>query len=353
MERYRRITRRDRYQIQMYLSAGKKIKWIADKLGFHRSSIYREKRRGTVLISIQSNTTSKGEYSALKAHRRHLQVLAGRRDCFYQGVKIKGWVEDQIRVKLYEGWSPEQISHRLRMEKKVSISVEAIYKYILSCKKRGEELHKFLRRYRRKQRRFKRRSRYWELQHQRRKTIDTRPSEANLRQTSGHFERDLMLGKRGTGALLTIVDRKTQYTLLQKIKSTYAQEVNHATAEAFIKAKVPVKTITNDNGHEFGEFWKLEEKLNTKIYFTHPLCPWERGTVENTIGLLRQYIPKGTPMNLIKSEDMKALEKIMNSRPRKSLMYKTPYEVATGRKQKLITQKRIEPLPPEYYEQFY
>jgi len=137
-----------------------------------------------------------------------------------------------------------------------------------------------------------------------------------------------MLGKRGTGAILAIVDRKSQYTLLERVKSTFAKEVNSATAAAMMRTKLPCKTITNDNGHEFGEFWNLEETLKTKIYFTHPLCPWERGTVENTIGLLRQFVPKGIDLKDLNDELIKELEQAINSRPRKKLGYKTAMSTA-------------------------
>jgi IS30 family transposase len=247
------------------------------------------------------------------------------------------------------------------MEKGIKISTEGIYKFILSCKKRGEELHKFLRRYRRRQRRFKRRSRYWELQIQRRKSIDIRPKEANERLEQGHWERDLMLGKRRTGAVLTIVDRKSQYTLLKKLNTTLAAETNTSTAEKLKPCNntrkqlvlLPCLTVTNDNGHEFGEFWNLEKELGAPVYFTHALCPWERGSVENTIGLLRQFIPKGTDLSKLTEQDIEELEFTINSRPRKSLGFKTPYEIVTGKTQKLIKQRKIEDPGPEYYEQFY
>jgi IS30 family transposase len=239
------------------------------------------------------------------------------------------------------------------MEKNISVSIEGIYKFILSSKRRNEDLHKYLRHYRRRRRRFKRRNRYWELQYQRRKLIDDRPIEANKRESIGHWERDLMLGKRNCGGILTVVDRKTNYTLLEKIKTTFAKEVNQATTDAIVRARKPCLTITNDNGHEFGEFWELEKRLNTQIFFTHPLCPWERGTVENTIGLLRQFVPKGSDLNKLSADTIRELETTINSRPRKKLGFKTPIEIVSGKKQKLITQKRIESPSPEYYEQFY
>lgn len=354
MNKYRRITRYDRYQIQQYLAAGKTKKWISLKLGFHRSSIYREVRRGTVIKNVPTNLTAKGEYSAYKAQAEsQQQYYQKHHNIDRTRYKIKGWVEDQIRIKIIEGWSPEQIAYRLRIEKRISLSTEAIYKYILSCKKRGDELHKYLRLYRKRKRRFKRHNRYWELQYQRRKSIENRPVEANKRLNEGHWERDLMEGRRKSGAILTAVDRKTKFTLLQRVRNKFANEVNIKTAEMIRKSKLNCLTITNDNGHEFGEFWNLETSLNVPIYFTHPLCPWERGTVENTIGLLRQFIPKGTDLNQITDEEIRELQDEINSRPRKSLGFKTPKEVVTGKEQRLIKRKRLEPLPPEYYEQFY
>jgi len=328
------------------------VQWIAAQLGMHRSSIYREinrgkNRKGTPGIS------KKGDYSALEAHRKFKDRNYDRRGWDYKGYKIKGWVEDQIRILISTGWSPEQISGRLKLEKNISISTEAIYKYLLSMKGRGDELYKCLRRYRGRRRRFKRRNRYWDLQYQRRKSIDDRPRKANKRSQVGHWERDLMEGKRRSGAILTIVDRKTGYTLLERVRSKFANEVNQATAKAINRSKQPCRTITNDNGHEFGEFWSLERVLNVPVYFTHALCPWERGTVENTIGLLRQFIPKGSEISKLTDDEIVELEETINSRPRKSLKFKTPKEVVTGKKQRLITKKRIEQPPPEYYEQFY
>lgn len=353
MEQYRRLTRRDRYQIEKHLARGKSVRWIADRLGFHRSSIYREKRRGTITVGVTGGK-KRGEYSAIKAHRDFLSTeSSARRGFLYRGWKIKGWVEDQIRIKISKGWSPEQISKRLLIEKNISISPEGIYKFIFSCKKRNETLHKFLRRYGGRRKRFQKRNRYWELQPRRRKSIDSRPEEANQRSEIGHWERDLMLGRRKTGALLTMVDRKTHFTILKKLKTTFAHRTNLATAELIRKSKLPCKTITNDNGHEFGEFWNLEKMLEAPVYFTHPLSPWERGTVENTIGLIRQFIPKGVSLKKISHRDVEMIQDELNSRPRKKLGYRTPYEMVTGKKQNLFKQKKIAPLPAEYYEQFY
>lgn len=354
MKSYRRLTRADRYQIEKFLASGKTVSWIANELGFHRSSIYREIVHGRIKKGIKGGKR-KGEYSAQAAHYSFKDRNYERRGYEYKGYKIKGWVEDQIRTKLSEGWSPGQISNRLMIEKQISISHEAIYKYCISMKNRGDEIYKCLRLYRRVKRRLKqRRNRYWEMAYKRRQSIDDRPINANDRSEAGHWERDLMLGKRKSGGgILAIVDRKTHYTLLQKLRTTFAHETNLKTAECLKKSKLPCHTITNDNGHEFGEFWDLENILKVPVYFTHPLCPWERGTVENTIGLLRQFIPKGSDLNQITDEDISELQSAINSRPRKSLGFKTPYEVVTGKTQKLIKQRKIEDFPFEYYEQFY
>jgi len=354
MEEYRRITRADRYQIEKYLASKKSVSWIAATMGFHRSSIYREVSRGRIKKGVPGGKR-KGEYSALEAHRRFKSTFQDARvGIFYRGSKIKDWVEDQIIIKLHEKWSPEQISKRLRIEKKIKLSTEGIYKYILSMKRRGSSLYKELPLYRKRKRRFKlRRTTYWELQKRRRRSIEVRPKSANKRSRSGHWERDLMLGKRSGGGVLTIVDRKSRLALLELLKTTTANETAQKTLKAIRESRQPCRSVTNDNGHEFGEFWKLEKDIKAKIYFAHALAPWERGTVENTIGLLRKYVPKGTDLKDLTEEDVKDIQKQINSRPRKVLGFKTPIEVTTGKKQKLITQKRIEQPPPEYYEQFY
>jgi IS30 family transposase len=353
MRKYRRLTRADRCHIEQALSLGKSPNRIANETGFHRSSIYREIKRGTIKRGVTGGK-KKGEYSAREAQRRAIDVFReSRQGLDYRGYKIKGWVEDQIILKLNQCWSPEQISHRLKLEHKISISAEAIYKYIFSMQRRGFELHKRLRHSGRRRKRTKRRSRYWELQKHRRRSIDLRPLEAAERLENGHLERDLMLGKRGTGAVLAIVDRRTRQTLLKKLETSESSEANRKTYETIKNSKLKCVSMTNDNGPEFGEFWKLEPMLEAKIYFSHPLCPWERGTVENTIGLLRQYIPKGSDLTQLTDEELKQIEKELDNRPRKGLGFLTPSEFAMGKMRRLIPKKRIEIKPPEYYEQHY
>jgi IS30 family transposase len=319
----------------------------------HRSSIYREIQRGTIRKGVPGGIR-KGEYSSREAQRRAISIFKdSRQTCYYRGYKIRGWVEDQIILKLNERWSPEQIVNRIRIEKGISISTEAIYKYIFSMKKRGAEFHKLLRHAGRRPKRAKFRSRYWELQVQRRRSVDDRPKGANQRRTIGHLERDLMLGKRGTGAVLTIVDRRSRKTFLKKLDSTLCSEANQKTHEKIEASRINCKTMTNDNGHEFGEFWKLEEQIKAKVFFTHPLCPWERGTVENTIGLVRQFIPKGSDLREITEENLEKIERLLNSRPRKSLGYKTPDEFIERKLKQLMTKKRIASMSPEDYERFY
>ena len=353
MEKYKRLTRANRCHIERCLSRGKSPQLIADEVGVHRSTIYRELRRGVIRKGITGGK-KKGEYSSREAQRRAIEVYHdSRQSPYYKGHKIKGWVEDQIVLKLNEFWSPEQIANRLRMDQRISISTEAIYKYIFSMQKRGAQLHKLLRHSGRRRKRTRRRSRYWELQKQRRKSIEMRPQEATMRLSPGHMERDLMLGKRGTGAVLTIVDRKTRKILLKKLKTTESGETNKKTYQKLKKSKLKCNSMTNDNGHEFGEFWKLEPMIRAKIYFAHALCPWERGTVENAIGLVRQYIPKGSDLTDVSDEDLEQIERKLDNRPRKTLDYRTPNEATTGRIKRLITKKRFEVKPPEYYEQFY
>ena len=160
-----------------------------------------------------------------------------------------------------------------------------------------------------------------------------------------------MEGKRSTPAMLTIVDRKSRFTLIKKLNSKKSDEVNSATLK--LMKKYLCKSMTNDNGVEFGKFWKLETKLKSKVYYCRPMSPWERGTVENTIGLMRQVFKKGEDYSSIKNKEIKLIQDLLNHRPRKILNYKTPYEVMYSKKTNLIFKKELPIRPVEDYEEFY
>ena len=328
MKGYRHLTLVDRCTIEEGREKGLGLASIAKLLGVHKSTISRE---------IKRNSNMKGNYNAVGAN----DYANGRKmDTWNCKHKLQGSLEAAVVEKLEHGWSPEQISGRMRLEGKDSVCHETIYRWAYRNFD-SKELKLALRRFKsRRRRKNKRQNRYIKI-HQR-KFIDHRPMEANERTVLGHWERDLMEGKRSTGSVLTIVERKSQYTLLLKSKSKTADEVNQLTLSA-IKAnkKLPFKTITNDNGPEFGRPQELIKKANIPIYFSHPHCPWERGSVENMNGLLRQYFPKRESFLNLQQKDLEWAQKTLNTRPRKQLGYRTPEEVMLNSKQKLINTNKF------------
>jgi IS30 family transposase len=321
MKRYEHLTQNKRYMIFMLLLRGKSISEIAKIAQMHRATIYRELKRNSGELRYDFN----------EAHRKCL----ARRGFRYEKIRrIQGEIEELICQLLGLGWSPEQISGRLRYEHRFCISHETIYRYIKKNKKAGGSLYRLLRNHKRcrKTRGFISRFQVgWN-----RRNIDTRPEEVEKRETLGHWERDLLMGKQEKVALLTIVERKSRYTRIKKVSDKQSKTIFKATTEFIREERRKVKTITNDNGHEFADHKKLEAKHPIKVYFAYPYASWQRGTNENTNGLLREYFPRKHSLRDLKKERIRQVEEIINARPRKILNYKTPQEVYFGTEQKLI-----------------
>ena len=229
-----------------------------------------------------------------------------------------------------EDWSPEQVAGWLQRHGRLSISHETIYRYIWQDRERGGSLYQHLRGAR-KQRR-KRYGRYdsrGRLAGKRR--ITERPAEVNTRRALGHWEADTMLGASQDGpCVLSMVERKTGFLLLGQLDRRVSAAVN-ARARQFIRAQLhPVRSITVDNGTEFHEYAQLERTTGTRFYFATLHHAWERGTNENTNGLIRQYLPKRESMAYLTQHDCNRIATKLNRRPRKRLNYHTPEECYAG-----------------------
>jgi IS30 family transposase len=234
--------------------------------------------------------------------------------------------------QLKEGWAPEQIAGRLRHvehpdEPALWISHESIYRYVWADKANGGKVYEYLRR---GKKRYRKRGRDTQGRGQipDRVSIDERPAEVNERQRFGDWEGDTIVGKNMKGYIATFVERKSRYTVARVMKDKRAKTLNTAALRGL--AKIPpalVRTLTFDNGKEFAGFKKLEQQLSAQVYFAHPYSSWERGTNENTNGLLRQYVPKETDITTVKPATLNAIIERLNNRPRKSLNYRTPNEV--------------------------
>jgi IS30 family transposase len=158
--------------------------------------------------------------------------------------------------------------------------------------------------------------------------IDRRPKVVAARQRIGDWESDTVEGGKGKGLLATHVERKSRYTVAVKVSDKSAPTVTRATVKGL--RRIPVqkrKTMTLDNGKEFSGFAQIERRLDIRTYFAHPYHSWERGTNENTNGLLRQFFPKGTDFTQVTDSEVDRVERLLNNRPRKCLGYRTPAEV--------------------------
>lgn len=230
-----------------------------------------------------------------------------------------------VILLLEEHWSPEQIAGRLRRSGTLRISHETIYRYIWKDWLRGGTLHTLLRGARKK--RWKRYRSYdsrGRLSGKR--MISERPAGAHNRSRIGHFEGDTMVGSSDQHSVLTLVDRKTGYVLIGKLSARNVAQTNRRVISLIRNALRPVRTITVDNGTEFHGYKDVEHATGARFFFATPHHSWERGTSENTNGLLRQYLPKRKSMAHITQTDCDLLAQHLNNRPRKRLGFLTPAE---------------------------
>jgi IS30 family transposase len=226
---------------------------------------------------------------------------------------------------LRQEWSPEQISGRLKKEQGLGISHEWIYQYVLQDKWAGGELYRHLRCQKRRRKRYGQYERRGQLLNC--TSIEERPALVNRRQRLGDWEVDTLIGKRHKQAMLTLTERKSRFTLLGKVTHRTAQEVENQIHKLLQPVSNQVYTLTSDHGKEFANHQHLAETLNLKFYFAHPYAAWERGTNENTNGLIRQYFPKKHDFQTISKKQILQVMDKLNLRPRKSLRFKTPFEV--------------------------
>lgn len=312
------LTIDDRRVVATLVLAGHGQAEIARQVGKDQSSISREIRRNR--YSDQRYLAGYAENQAQK--RRKVANQCGRKLGVDQ--ELTGYV---IR-KLHRYWSPEQIAGRIkRLHKSYSIRHTAIYAWIYQQR---PDLVQYLRfhhnRYRRqygtRQREAARKA------EEKKRSIDTRPLEIESRATLGHWEGDTVVGSEQTTRILTHVERKSGYLLAQKLNRVSAELTRETTTRAL--GSLPsqlIQSITYDNGVEFSEYELLERELNAPVYFAHPYHSWERGTNENTNGLLRQFFPKRTAFGTITTEQLDQVVEIINHRPRKRLNYQTPSEI--------------------------
>jgi IS30 family transposase len=309
MRTYRQLTQEQRYQIYVLRKTGHSRTEIAAVINVHKSTVGRELKR---------NHGKRG-YRPQQAQSLAME----RRQKGAPRITTETWAA--VERLLRQDWSPEQICGRLKKEQKIGISHERIYQYILQDKQAGGDLYRHLRCQKKRRKRYGKYDRRGKLPNCR--SIEERPAIVNRRTRLGDWEADTITGKGYQPALVTLTERKSRFTLLGKVPQRTAQAVRTRIQQLLLPVKDKAHTLTSDHGKEFADHEQIAEMLQLDFYFAHPYAAWERGTNENTNGLLRQYFPKNHDLQSVSDQEIEQAMLSLNFRPRKSLRFKTPSEV--------------------------
>jgi IS30 family transposase len=323
MVNYTRLNELEREEISRLLSQKCSFTTIAKALGRHTSTISRE---------VQAGSCNCYSYRAVKAQHR-ARRNARKRKLGKRKLNANSKLWRYLYKKLKQKWSPRQIVEELGkeypLEMTMRISPEAIYTYLYLLPRGAlkKELTSCLRQ------NHKRRHQQSRGLNQERKledmlSIEERPQEVEDRIIPGHWEGDLIIGKNNRSALGTLVERTTRTIILVPVKSREAAVVAKSFAKELKKLPQQMKlSMTYDQGREMAQHKLFTDITGVKVYFAHPRSPWERGTNENTNGLIRQFFPKGTDFNKISRSEIKKVQNLLNGRPRQTLNFQKPYEV--------------------------
>jgi IS30 family transposase len=311
---YHQLTQEERYLISAGSALRRGVREIARQLNRAPSTVSREMRRNA--------TTSDQRYRAEKAHSYAIARRRRSRRGSHFGAPVYRHVDGLLRQR----WSPEQIVGVLRSENRPVPSHETIYRRIRRDKLRGGTLFRFTR-IMSKMGRKRRGSRPARGVLLGKRHISERPAVVESRRQFGHWEADTMMGHLTSHCLLTLVERKSGYTIIRKLKARNKVEATEALMAVIGRRPWAFKTITFDNGTEFHDYRLLEARFRLRCYFATPYHSWERGSNENLNGLIRQYLPKRTCLNLTTQAHCDQIANALNDRPRKRHQYKTSRQV--------------------------
>lgn len=313
-QHYKHLSLHDRRRLHVFITMGLSIQEIAQKLGKHRSTLYRELSRNT-----QSD-----DYKPTQAHGK----MQRRRQRPYTKKLIKdGHLRDYVERSLKKGWSPEQISGRMKYKQlSYYVCAETIYQYVYQ--QADKPLYRYLPRCkstrRRRRRRQANRCRYGHI-----RLINQRPDDISSRKRFGHWEGDLIeFSGTKQKAVTTLVERKSRMLLLLKNENTCSAPVMDKIKEKLIDLPSKMcQTITFDQGSEFAHYMQLEKSLKCKVYYCFPRSPWQKGSNENMNGRLRRYLPRSLDLDTLTQLQLDDLAVKMNRCPRKCIGFKTPQEI--------------------------
>jgi len=313
-KQYRHLSKQERDRLAILKGQGLSVRTIATQLGRSPSSVSRELRR---------NTDSNGSQDYLPHQAQTLADVRWRQS--HRRPRLNSsFLQQYVRSNLRRGWSPEQIAGRLRREgHSVTVSHEAVYQWIYL---EARELIPMLAKAHRKRlpRRYRKKSR---SDIPNRVFIRDRPKHIDTREQPGHWEADTVRSLKGKAILAVVIERKTRYARIKTLPRKTAQLFRRALVDALTQYPKHMRlTITYDNGAENTSHTWVDRVLGTKSYFCEPYHSWEKATVENSVGLIRRYFPKGTNFDNVTKYQVLWLERKLNNRPRKCLNYQTPAE---------------------------
>ena len=314
---YHHLSLGEREQLSVLRNQGKTFREIGEIIDRNHSSLSREYRKNSRYYRKYQPHLAQEKADKLTIKQRTKAPLKNKEIFLY------------VRQHLRMGWSPEIIAGRLSVDHpEFSIDDDTIYRYIYNPKKtRGDYLWKYLTHHRKKRRKINGRK----IKTERLKnylSIDQRSNDINDRKYLGHWETDNMEGKKSDQNILSAtVERKSRFTILTKLDNRKAITKSKAIINRLNDLpKGLTQSITSDRGTENYDYKSISEKLNIPFYFCNAYHPWEKGTVENTIGRIRRFLPKGNSLDDISNDYIKKLEHYLNSVPRKCLNFLTPYE---------------------------
>ena len=313
MKHYSQLTLEKRYGIYSLLKTDHTQSKIAEVLGVHKSTISREIKRNI----------GQRNYRPKQAHNKAIDRRQG---------KVRSYIEKStwafIEYLIQEEWSPEQIHGWMKDNVPFTVSHERIYTHIYQDKDKGGDLYTHLRGRKKYRKRNGLNDRRGSIKN--RVSIDERPDIVTDRSRIGDWEADTIIGKAHKQAIVSLTERKSGLALIYKVERRTKEKTEEAMKQMLLTIKEKVHTITSDNGKEFANHESIAKKLKCDFYFAHAYSSWERGTNENTNGLIWQYFPKNRDFRTITDEEIIHAMKKPNNRPRKRLGYKTPNQVFFG-----------------------
>ena len=324
MNKFTHLSPEQRYQIEALNRNGTSQTKIASIIGVSKSTVSRE---------LQRNTGKRGRYSGEYNARVAQNRTEERHRLKRKRIKFTEPLKDEARKMLVEDkYSPELISATWKKQGKQGVSYETIYNWIFTAKKsshlmyrKDRELYKSLRHGKRKRKRGNYKHTRGMIKE--RVPIDNRPSVVEKRQRIGDIEVDLMMGKNHKSALLVLVDRATLITTMEKLDGKNADIIEQKISRRIQRIGASFfKSITFDNDKAFANHHLIRDKFNTPTFFTRPYTSQDKGTVENRIGLIRAFLPKGTDLNLIPNQRIQEIEMKINNRPVRKFNYLSPFE---------------------------